>query len=158
MRPHRVALGLLLAVPAAALRAQSVVADPEPAVRLVTAAYLRATTAAGPDQAPLLRTTLRLADSVLAAAPTRRMAASVFLVRGFAALALSRDLRGAAAESGRCADARAARAMSTSAADAPLADTGPERVAPTPKAARLARAEEDSAERLVRRLCTAGGG
>ena len=165
MRPHDVALAFLLATPGAALRAQAVGSDSapaDPAVRLVSAAYLRATTAAAPDQAPLLRTALRLADSVIATSPPRATAGAVFLVRGLAALSLSRELRAAATQSGRCADARAARAQAEVAADGLLTNTGPGSAVPglraSARAWRLAHAEDDSTARLVRRLCPAPGG
>lgn len=165
MLPRSVVLSLLLATSGAVLPAQgtpatrAAAAGPaDSAVRLMAAAYVRATTASAAAQVPLLRATLRLADSLLAAAPAPATAARVYRRRGYAALSLSRALRGVAAGSGQCTDAQAARIEAASATDALVAEIGPEDVAPdwrrTVLVWRLVRAEEDSATQLVHRLCT----
>ena len=164
MRSRGVVLSLLLAVPGAVLPAQAVpaaradTAPADSAVRLMAAAYERATAAPAATRVPLFYATLRLADSLLAAAPARATAAQVYRRRAYAALSLSRALRGAADASRRCGEARTAQSEADSAADALAANVGPPDHSPDLRLQmltwRLARAERDSAAQLVRRLCT----
>ena len=154
-------LTLLFAAPGAPLAAQvapRLRADSlrvDPAVRVVAATYARVAVSA--EQVPLLRATLRLADSVLATGPAPATAALVFRYRSFAALSLSRELRHAAVRSTRCEDANAARVQAVNASDGLFANTGPNTVTTTLRTQlttwHLARAEEDSTARLVARLC-----